>query len=104
MKKIINLLLLIIFCLVCLTGCKTIVKYKYIYPELPDFNVERPVNPDLDPIPQDAAYEEALRVMSVNLIKLMDVNSQHVLYEDTFLEFYQNIQQSLENQAETGEY
>lgn len=103
MKKIIRILL-VTLCLFCLTGCKTIIKYKYIYPELPEFNVERPVEVTLDSIPEEATSDEALKIMSINLIKLIDINNQHVLYENTFLEFYERVKQTTSNQElATGE-
>lgn len=91
-------LFLILICLICLVSCKTVVKYEYIYPELPAFNVERPETVTLETIPQDSTYDETLKIMSINLIKLMDNNSQHILYEDTFLEFYEKVRQSLADQ------
>lgn len=103
MKKIIKFLP-IILCILCLTGCRTIIKYKYIYPELPEFTVERPVNPTLDPIPEDSSSDDALKIMSINLIKLIDSNENHVLYEDAFLEFYKEVKQSVSPQElATGE-
>ena len=103
MKKIINLLL-IILCVFCLTSCKTIVKYKYIYPDLPEFSLERPKAPELTPIPEGITYDETLKIMSIDLVRLMDSNDQHVLYENAFLEFYEKIRQDMKDQdPSTGE-
>lgn len=103
MKKLIKILL-VINCLICLTSCKTIVKYEYVYPTLPEFTIERPSNIALDTIPENATSEEALKIMSINLIKLIDINNRHILYEDAFLSFYDNVKQTLSDQElATGE-
>ena len=103
MKKLIKILL-VINCLLCLTGCKTIVKYEYVYPTLPDFTIERPSSVTLDTIPENATSEEVIKLMSINLIKLIDINNQHILYEDAFLSFYDKVKQTLSDQElATGE-
>ena len=85
------------FALIILTGCKTkvVTQYEYIYPTLPEFTIKAPVNPILENIPDDATWEDAFRITASNLALVIGVNNQHTLYEETFLNFYNQIRQSI---------
>lgn len=102
MQPIHKVLIILAVALLALTGCQTKIKIQkeYVYPTLPEFTIEAPTNPTLEIVPEGSSYEDAIRILSSNLVKVIGVNNQHVLYEQTFIEFYNNVKNNINQSQE----